>query len=67
MRPFFGRTIWRVYGTIPGPPVKFDVKFDGHPNARGYGLIAEVVLSHLTANATRDRLKDGREFFPRGL
>jgi len=31
---------------------------DGHPNERGYRLIAEVVLSHLRANATSYGLKD---------
>ena len=31
---------------------------DGHPNARGYALIAEVVLSHLKANSRKYGLKD---------
>jgi len=31
---------------------------DGHPNARGYALMAEIVLSHLKANAGRYGLKD---------
>ena len=30
----------------------------GHPNARGYALIAEAVLSHLKENADRYGLKD---------
>jgi lysophospholipase L1-like esterase len=31
---------------------------DGHPNARGYALIAELVVSHLKGNAERYGLKD---------
>jgi lysophospholipase L1-like esterase len=31
---------------------------DGHPNARGYALIAESVLSHLKANVGKYGLKD---------
>jgi hypothetical protein len=31
---------------------------DDHPNARGYALIAELVLSHLKENAARYGLKD---------
>jgi len=31
---------------------------DGHPNARGYALIAELVLIHLIENAKRYGLKD---------
>jgi hypothetical protein len=32
---------------------------DGHPNPRGYALIADVVLSHLKENAKRYGLNDG--------
>jgi len=39
-----------------GEKLFFEV--DGHPNARGYALIAELVLSHLKDNAKRYGLKD---------
>jgi lysophospholipase L1-like esterase len=39
-----------------GEKLFFEV--DGHPNARGYALIAELVLSHLKANARKYGLKD---------
>lgn len=39
-----------------GEKLFFEV--DGHPNARGYALIAELVLSHLKENATKYGLKD---------
>jgi hypothetical protein len=31
---------------------------DGHPNARGYALIAERIISHLKDNAKKYELKD---------
>jgi hypothetical protein len=31
---------------------------DGHPNARGYALTAELVLAHLRNNAAKYGLKD---------
>jgi GDSL-like Lipase/Acylhydrolase family len=39
-----------------GEKLFFEV--DGHPNARGYALIADLVLSHLKDNAKRYGLKD---------
>jgi hypothetical protein len=39
-----------------GEKLFFEV--DGHPNTRGYGLIGEIVLSHLKVNAKRYGLKD---------
>jgi lysophospholipase L1-like esterase len=33
-------------------------ELDGHPNAHGYALIAEIVLAHLKDNAQRYGLKD---------
>jgi lysophospholipase L1-like esterase len=42
-----------------GETLFFEV--DGHPNARGYGLTAELVLSHLKENAERYGLTGGAE------
>jgi lysophospholipase L1-like esterase len=46
-----------VFRQRAGAGEKLFFEVDGHPNERGYALIAENVLSHLKANARRYGLK----------